>query len=189
MRRLVSAVVLVAGCAATSHVPRAVARHELVLRYPRHLAIDAGHALLTEAPDFTGLAAFVHCVDAARRHAQEAERFGARSTFQSRIALGLAVASAGGYAAALGGAADGWFEGAWGAVPLALGALGSAAGLVVVLLSRWDNERAHGHAVDAVNYYNDEVGSWGARCPPQDQTAKPTPRNRPSRPSSANVEP
>ena len=173
MRAIFACAVLAAGCAHSEHVPQVVARHELILRYPGHLVIDAGHEPLTEAPRFSGLASFVHCVGPAHWHALQAEWHGQRALALSGIAIGLAAAGVLGYALVGVGAAAGSDN--WVAVPLLAGLIASSGGIMTAWFARWDVLRAHGNAVDAVNYYNDEIGSWGGRCGPAPavQTSRP----------------
>jgi hypothetical protein len=122
----------------------------------------------------------------AREHAAAARADGRR-------ALGFSIAGG-----LLGGLALGGFIGLaddehrW--VWLGSGLGSAAVGLVFAGLGRLERNRANGHAVDAINYYNDAVGSLGATCadltypppagpappppplpPPPPQTIAPTP--------------
>jgi hypothetical protein len=84
------------------------------------------------------------------------------------VASTLAVASVG----SLAGLADEQHEVIW------LGAGVGTAGLAVLAggLSRLLRNRANGQAVDAMNIYNDSVGSLGATC---DDLTYPPPAARP----------
>jgi hypothetical protein len=95
-------------------------------------------------------------VPAAKENAAEAARAGRRA---------VALSISGGVIAPLGlvglaGLADEpyrWaFVGAGGAL--------AVTGVVLAAVGRLERNRANGHAVDAVNFYDDAVGSLGATC-------------------------
>lgn len=153
---------LLAGCASSvsRYVPEHLAEGELTLRYPGYLQIYAGSELLTEAPGFGQLERYVHCVPEARGHAASAESNGIASVVLSWLGSGLAVGSLG----SLGGLALFDQDPAASLGILAGGLAVALAGIGVAAASRVAEIDAHGHAVDAVNYYNDVLGSYGGRC-------------------------
>jgi hypothetical protein len=145
-----------AGCGSASSVytPKLVARGELTLRYDDGVEIYAGRKRLADAPGFGGLANYVSCVPRAFEHAEAAESDG-----EAAIGTGFAGAFIG--VAGLGGLSGLAFLDT--DKPLAFGLLGTgvAAGLVgitMALISRGLKNSANGHATDAVNYYNDDIG-------------------------------
>ena len=102
------------------------------------------------------------CVPAARAHAYDAESNGAAVAPLQISGLILSVGGLGG----LGGlyylgkddkAMAGFLLGGLGMQLLGLALVGAGAQARV---------NANGHAVDAMNYYNDAVGSQGAACAP-----------------------
>jgi hypothetical protein len=147
----------VAGCAhPTAYVPRAVARGEVTLRYREsYVAVAGGHPI-AQGISWNGLAHYVGCVPESRRHAAVAQSAG-------RAARGLSLAGTVLGAAAFGGLAglvDRKHE--W---PLLGAGVGAAVvGVSFAASSRLLRNRANGHAIDAINYYNDAVGSVGATC-------------------------
>lgn len=157
--RAALALVLVAavGCAETSYAPRVVARGELTLRY-RDGAYEmwGGGQRVARGLGWRGLAGYVGCVGAARADAEGARRDGAAS-------LGLAIAGGTLGVAALGGLygfADSDHEWEW----LGSGIAVAAVGVVLAASSRMLRNRANGRAIDAMNRYDDAVGSLGATC-------------------------
>ena len=148
---------LVSGCAGDSaYVPRVVARGELTLRYHGAFEAWAGSKRVSRGLRWRGLERYVGCVAEAREHAIAAAKSG-------DLALGLSIAGGilGGLGAAgLIGVADETNRYAW------LGAgLGAAViGAILAGTGRLYRNRANGHAVDAINFYNDAVGSLGATC-------------------------
>ena len=163
--RLPVALLLIAalgGCSATSQYrPRIIAKHELSLAYADGVQIYAGREMLTEAPRFSGLADYVHCVPRAVEHAEDAESAG-------QAATGLAVAGIVLGAGSLGGLSGLAFVEEDPGKAYAIFGTGIAVALVgmtMALVSRANKNQANGHAVDALNYYNDAVGSRGKRCP------------------------
>jgi hypothetical protein len=152
---------LVMGCGAlTTHTPKMVVEHELTLRYDDGLRVFAGHDPLSAAPTFEGLSHHVRCVPPAETHALEAQRQG-RKGEALRIA-GIVLGSLG--LASLTGLAayDTEPTAAWASVgiggALSLIAVGLAGASVTARLA------AQGNAVDAVNHFNDAVGSVGGQC-------------------------
>jgi hypothetical protein len=146
----------------STYAPRYPAEHELVLSY------DGGYELLAEGRvvakgyDFDGLSDFVSCVPRARIHAESAEARGASVVPLSVAGVALAVGGIGG----LSGLGF-WESDRKAAGALLLGGLAmQVVGLVLVGLGAQAKVSANGHAVDAMNEYNDAVGSKGERCPP-----------------------
>jgi hypothetical protein len=152
---------LAVGCSATNrYTPELVAPAELVVQYDDGLEIYAGADQVAAAPTYDGLAHFVHCVPDARRLAEDAEDAGSAGLGLSVTSVSLAVLGLGGLA---GLAYEGKDEGAMvglllGGVVLEVIAVTTGA----ISLSR--RYEANGSALDAVNVYNDAVGSAGGRC-------------------------
>jgi len=165
-----SILVALAGCASTQYTPRVVARGELTLMNHDGLEMRAGGRRVAKALSWNGLDRYVGCVAEAREHAAAARRNGRASTALAVLGGTLGVLALGG----LVGLADRdhlwqWLGGGVGA-----GALGA----VFAGTSHLLRNRANGHAVDAMNYYNDAVGSLGATCddlryPPSSGPAPP----------------
>ena len=162
-RALLVLALAAAGCGGkTGYVPKVVAHSELTMRYDDGLEIWTGHRMLTKAPGFEGLTHHVRCVPRAREHAEQAESDGATA-----IGTGWAGGVIG--VLGLGGLAGLAFLGEEDGEVKAYAILGSgvAVGLIGVVLagfSRNLKNSANGHAVDALNYYNDAVGSLGQSC-------------------------
>lgn len=162
-RALVAAgLVVLTGCtsASTIYAPRFVARGELTLRYDDGVEIYAGKKRLTDAPGFGGLADYTRCVPRALEHAEAAESDGGAA-----IGTGIAGSIIG--VSGLGGLSGLAFLDS--DKPLAFSLLGTGVavgliGMTLALVSRSMKNSANGHAVDAVNYYNDEVGFYGGSC-------------------------
>lgn len=165
MKRLIASVVsvtLLSGCssALTTYTPRLVAQGELTLRYDDGLQIWAGKKQLTDAPAFEGLSDYVRCVPAAREHAAAAESDG-----QAAIGTGITGGVLG--VGSLSGLTGLAFIEEDETKMWALFGTGIAVGLLGIsfaLISRNLKNTANGHAVDALNYYNDEVGYYGGSC-------------------------
>jgi hypothetical protein len=163
----------VAGCGGqTGYVPKVVAHSELTMRYDDGLEIWTGRRMLARAPGFEGLAHHVRCVPRAREHAEQAESDGATA-----IGTGWAGGVLG--VLGLGGLAGLAFLEEDEVKAYAILGSGVAVGLIGVVLagfSRNLKNSANGHAVDALNYYNDAVGSLGGSCDHrQRRRSKPPP--------------
>jgi hypothetical protein len=156
------------GCGHTQYVPHVVARGEIVLSAGANLQMSAASRPIASGLGWKGLEQFVRCVPASRTFAHRARRDGLASRTMTVVASTLAVASVG----SLAGLADEQHEVIW------LGAGVGTAGLAVLAggLSRMLRNRANGQAVDAMNIYNDSVGSLGATC---DDLTYPPPAARP----------
>lgn len=159
---LLAAAGQVTACASTQLLP---VPHpgEVTLRFDGGLEAWAegpaagGQVLISESPGWDGLREHVACVPRALHHATEASSEGDAATVLSAIAIAVAVGSLAGLGGAL---ADDDHTTEW---------LGGSAGAAVVGLilagsSQGAKTRADGNAVDAINFYNDEVARSGATC-------------------------
>lgn len=151
-----------AGCtsAMTGYEPRLVARGELTLRYDDGFEFWSGGQRVAQGYHYNGLPEHVRCVPKASEHAIAAGDDGRIGTTLSALGIVFGVGSLGG----LGGLAyydkNETLMAAWLGTGIALG----VTGVVLAALSRGYKNSANGHAVDAMNYYNDAVGSLGASC-------------------------
>lgn len=150
------------GCTSgsTSYFPRMVARGELTLRYDNGFTIYGGNRVVAEGYGYEGLSDYVACVPEAASHAKSAESRGQTAITLSTLGVVFGLSGMGG----LGGL---YFIERDPAVMWAMlggGVALAVTGVVLGGLSRGAKEDAHGHALDAVNYYNDAVGSFGATC-------------------------
>jgi hypothetical protein len=134
-----------------------VARGEITLGYQGlHFEARAAGRELARGLRWRGLSDYVACVPAAKEHADEAEASG-------KLALGFSISGG-----ILGGLAVGGIVGVadeanrWAWLGSGLGA--AALGAIFAGVGRLYRNRANGHAVDAINFYNDAVGSLGATC-------------------------
>ena len=153
---LLAALPLHSGCATTSYTPTLVARGEITLRYENRFALVAGQKPLSHGLLYKGLPEYVRCVPEAARHAQQAQQSGRGAIALSVLGAVLGVGGLGG----LYGLYDRDNLLPWLAGGVGLGIVGATlAGLSYRL-----KNHANGHALDAVNYYNDAVGSLGATC-------------------------
>lgn len=172
------AATVLAGCssAASTYRPARVLPAELSVRYDDAFQIYAGHKPLTEGPRFDGLTDFVRCVPDARRHAESAEGWGSTAG----VLKGLTFAFSG---IGLGGLAGLGFNGKDDTLMagLLIGGL-VVEGLAIAMgaISLGAKAQASGHALDAVNYYNDAAGSVGGMC--SNATPPPAPTNLPPAP-------
>ncbi|MFO0577612.1 MAG: hypothetical protein U1A78_26710 [Polyangia bacterium] len=146
----------VGGCGATFYTPQVVARGELTLRYDHGFELVAGGQRVAKGLSYRGLTDYVRCVPMAEQHARSAQRNGSAAITLS--VLGALIGVSG-----LTGLVGIWDEPnrySWVGGGIGLGALGAT----LALLSWRYKNHANGHAVDAMNYYNDAVGSLGATC-------------------------
>lgn len=152
-----------AGCssAQTRYQPARAVPGELVLRYDDGFEAWADGQKVASSPGYSGLAEYVRCVPDARRHAEAAQSWGSGSVVLSGVSIGLAVGGLGGLAglhfkdkndAAMAGLLVG-------------GLVVEAAAIALGASSLNARAQAHGHALDAVSFYNDGVGfSGGGGC-------------------------
>jgi len=145
-----------AGCADTHYTPLVVARGELILSNHDGLQLHAGGHRVARAMSWRGLDRFVRCVPRAHENAAAAERDGSASVALAWLGGSFGVLALGG----LVGVADQDHLWEW----LAGGVASGVLGLAFAASSRMLRNRANGHAVDAMNFYNDAVGSLGATC-------------------------
>jgi hypothetical protein len=161
---LAAAVACASGCGSgfTNYPPRVLAPNELTLRYENEFQVWAPDGMVARGVRYDGLAEYVRCVPDAHRHAVEAESAGS-------AAVGMTVAGgvlAVGGLAGLGGLAFKDKDPAVMAAFFTAGISAEVIGLVLAAVGRAKKTDANGHAVDAVNYYNDAVGSEGRGCGP-----------------------
>ena len=152
------------GCGSgfTAVEPRVLAPHELTLRYENEFQVQSPKGVVATGVRYRGLAEYVACVPDAERHALAAETAGDAAVGMTVAGITLGV---GGMAGLAGLAYQNNPDLMWG---LLLGGIGTELiGLVMTAVGRATKIDAHGHAVDAVNYYNDAVGSLGGRCGPR----------------------
>ena len=148
------------GTGLTQYSPKLVAQDELWLRYDNHFEIYSGDRRIAEGYRYSGLADFVHCVPEAHRHAEESESDGA-------MGYGLSIAAGASAIVGLGGLSGlGFYKSNTTTMAALLGGgIGlEVVGLVMAIVSRGYKASANGHAVDALNYYNDALGSQGGSC-------------------------
>lgn len=144
------------GCGSTVYSPQVVARGELTLSYNHGFELSAGGRRVAKGVSYRGLADYVGCVPQAQMHARSAQNNGSAAITLS--VLGAVIGVSG-----LIGLIGIWDEPnrwQWVGGGIGLGALGATFG---GLSWRYKNH-ANGHAIDAMNFYNDSVGSLGATC-------------------------
>ena len=171
------------GCATTQYQPQLAARGELLLRYDGGFVMQAQGQTVARALSYRGLDRFVACVPEAHQHARSAQSHGGAAIALSVIGVTLSLASLG----SLAGLADTQHQWSWLGGGLAAGAVG----LTLSALSWREKNQANGHAIDAMNHYNDAVGSLGANCqdlryPP---AAGPSPQDSDPMPESLPMPP
>jgi hypothetical protein len=164
MRALLTLLVVVGGCVNTSYSPRVLARGELVVTNHDGLEMHAGGKRVARSIQWNGLEDYVRCVPEAQRHAATAGNDGRTSLAFSILGGTLGILALGG----LVGLADEPHLWDWLGAGVGAGVLGVVFAGSSLLL----RNHANGHAVDAMNYYNDAVGSQGRTCadapnPPQ----------------------
>ena len=150
------ALLLVFGCARTHYQPSVVARAELVLRHGAQLEMWAGGKRVARGLAWRDLGSFVRCVPDAKRHAVQA-----RADGRTSLALAILGGSLGALSlSSLAGVLDEKDPLNWIGTGIVVAGLGVAmAGSSIIF-----RNSANGHAVDALNLYNDAVGSIGASC-------------------------
>ncbi|MBW2458369.1 MAG: hypothetical protein JRI68_27955 [Deltaproteobacteria bacterium] len=183
---LLAAGVWVGGCSsASSYEPRYVGPGELTLRYDDGLQIFAGKALLADSPGYGGLTDYVRCVPIAAEHAEAAENDGSAAIGTGWAGGVLGVAGLGGLA----GLAYLEEDETKAFAILGTGVAAGLLGISLAIISRSMKNSANGHAVDAVNYYNDSIGSLGGTCkrpppPLPERSPEPPPPAEPEEPEA-----
>jgi hypothetical protein len=148
---------LASGCSATSrYSPQWLARGELTVRYDDHFEMWAAGRRVAHGLAWEGLPAFVRCVPEAEEHARKARHSGRAALALSILGGTLGLAGLGGLA----GLADPQYQWHW----LGGGLASAALGLGFSIGGQALRNRANGQAIDAMNFYNDAVGSLGATC-------------------------
>ncbi len=162
---IVTACSLLAGCGtgATRYTPQYVAPGELTAAYDNGFTMYADGHEIAEGSAWGGLTDYVHCVPRAREHAEAAESTGQAAQALSVSGAVLGVGSLGSLAGLAVVDRD---------PKLTVGILGAgvataATGVILALIGRRLKPHANGHALDAMNHYNDALGSSGMRCPPR----------------------
>ncbi|MFO0593040.1 MAG: hypothetical protein U0441_36195 [Polyangiaceae bacterium] len=153
---------LLAGCGhgVTTYNPQLRAWGELTMRYDDGFSMTAEGKEIASGNTWSGLTEYVQCVPKAREHAEAAESHGTAAVALSWIGAGVGLASLGSLAAV----PDYDKHQELSNVALALGLTGAITGVVLAAIGRGQKPVANGHAVDAMNYYNDAVGSRGGTC-------------------------
>lgn len=158
---LSTALLMGCGSGLTVVEPRVLGPNELALRYDNEFQIVSPQGEVASGLRYEGLHDYVYCVPDAARHAEAAQSSGSTAVGLTVAGIGLGV----GGLAGLGGLA--YSEKPEIMAAFLLGGLGAEiVGLVLTAVGRTMKVDANGHAVDAVNYYNDAVGSRGGRCGP-----------------------
>lgn len=189
-----AAALLGAGCGtgATQYAPQVLARGELVLRYDEGFEMWAGGRRVARSLSWRGLPEYVACVPAAHDQARKAVRAGTAAVTLSILGGTLGAVSVAGLAGLAlrdqGPNGDSISSTGW---ALLGGGVGLAVlGTFLAGFGRLNRNAANGHAVDALNYYNDAVGSLGATCddlryPPSAGPSPPGPGPGPAAPPAA----
>jgi hypothetical protein len=152
---------LACGCGArSSYPPTRTVRAELVLRYRDGYELVAADRVVARSLAWRGLAGFVRCVPDAHAHATSAARHGRAAIALGALAITFGSLGLAGLTAAAADHDDAARLGVWLGSGFGLGVLGALGGW----LSRLERNRANGHAVDAMNFYDDAVGSVGGAC-------------------------
>jgi hypothetical protein len=153
-----------AGCSIPPirYAPQYVAEHELVLGYDDGYYLSAEGRYVAKGYRYDGLEEYVACVPEARRHARAAQANGSAAIPLQVVGATLAVGGLGG----LGGLAYVGHDNRTAAALLAGGLGLQLIGLVLVGAGAQSKANANGHAIDAMNHYNDAVGSQGGSCHP-----------------------
>lgn len=141
------------GCATTQYQPQLAARGELLLRYDGGFVMQAQGQTVARALSYRGLDRFVACVPEAHQHARSAQK----SRWRGDCALGH-------WGHAVFGLA--WKSGGLGRYPTSMELAGRWAGGGRSWTDSFGagmagKNQANGHALDAMNHYNDAVGAWG----------------------------
>ena len=153
---------LLVGCGhgVTQYNPQLRAYGELTMRYEDGFSMWAEGKEIASGNSWSGLTEYVQCVPKAKEHAEAAESNGSAAVALSWVGAGVGLASLGSLAAV----PDYEQHQEASNMALALGLTGAVTGVVLAAIGRNLKPKANGHAVDAMNYYNDEVGSRGGTC-------------------------
>ena len=146
--------------ARSAYAPTRSMPGELTLRYDSGFEVRSEKGVVAHGPGYYGLADFVRCVPDAERHAKAAEADGTGAHLLSAFSIGFAIAGLGG----LGGL---YYNHKDDSAMAALLLTGLGIEIVAVALgaaSMGAKTKAHGNALDAVNYYNDARGFSGESC-------------------------
>jgi hypothetical protein len=167
------------GAATTRYDARVVAPGELTLRYNDGIEFWSAGRPVARGLGYHGLPEFVRCVPRAKEHALAARSSGAAGVTLSVFGGVLAVGGLGG----LGGLAveDKNRPLANGLLMAGVGA--EVLGLILAGIGRQYKVNANGHAVDAMNFYNDQVGSLGGSCSQAAPGARTPPVEAPAAPA------
>jgi len=152
----------------TGYQPQHVGPAELTLRYEKGVQVFSGRKFLSAGPLYSGLPEHVRCVPQAYEHARYAQKHGRARRGMAWSGGALGVASLGG----LSGFAFLEDEPKTAFALLGAGLGVAVLGIVLAGASRSAGNQAHGNAIDALNYYNDAVGSVGGSCA-EDLSAAP----------------
>lgn len=159
--------VLLCSCAQSTYVPQSVAQGEIALRV-RGSGFEMwaggparGRRVARTATGYAGLDRYVECIPEALKHARLARAFGRGGQAASGMTTIFAAAGISLFIAhvVLSYGPDGDPHGLDRGT-LTLGGLGIATALTAIPLYN----QANGNALDAVNYYNDKIGSAGGSC-------------------------
>jgi hypothetical protein len=157
---LLTGLLMTVGCATTTYTPRVVARGELTLRYQGGFEMWGGGKQVAHSLLWSGLPEYVRCVPEAHEQAMAAANSGRAAVTLSILGGTLGALAVGGLIGASVDYAPDSHLAAW----LGGGVGVATLGTVAAGLGRLFKNRANGHAVDAMNLYNDRVGSLGASC-------------------------
>lgn len=159
--------VMLSSCAQSRYIPQSVAQGELALLV-RSSGFELwaggpvqGQRVARTATGYAGLERYVACIPDALKHARLAHAFARGGQAASAMATLFAAAGMSLFVAhvVLGYQPDGDTHGLDRGT-LTLGALGIASTLTAIPLYN----QANGNALDAVNFYNDQLGSAGGSC-------------------------
>lgn len=148
--------VLLSGCAYSFRPPQLLARGEIGVTMSHGMTFVAQGRVLAHSPVFRELPRFVACVPAAHDHAVRARRAGRSARAFAILGATLGMGAMVGF----GALAD--RDHAYAYLGAALGT--GVVGLGFSAASFHGRRVAFGHGLDAVNEYNDAVGSLGATC-------------------------
>lgn len=155
-----AAAVLGSACASTNYEPYHLHPDELVLSQEGSLTLRNRGDVIAQEPQWSGLVEHVDCVPEAGRHARRARRHGRTATALAVIGGALGVASLVGVAGIPFVKRDPDKAGALIGAGLGVGVLG----IGLAGGARHHRTLANGNAVDAMNYYNDDVLGGRSRC-------------------------